>query len=1082
MPHPFQFQTSPFAGPDTTEANVFVHGYSAGHSDEDKQFLLDKIPGQLKHYTNIFAFWPSNHLLRFDKSSLWAFGAAGLNFGKTMSSSPLDSFGIAGAFAKDRMGNFTQARTRAEHMGAVLFDQLQDYLRTNHPKIKTINLIGHSLGGRLVISSLKNFSYRQQLAINDVLLMAAAVEVTPLEARQLRERFKGRLINAYSKADRTLLLNWGETCLGRNEVEHFESIEMNDFSHTDYWDRLQEVLVETRFKKAHTPGSSEPAQTPAEALLPPQMPEQLAEEHDMKLELSSPRDVYQQINDELAIIIGELKHPSDDEALNQAREEALRRLTEHRIALFERLAELEKNAEWNTFTIAFYGETGAGKSTLIETLRILLQEPGKLVSQQAFRKLREQYGLTEETMQGLQRSIDQVEARLEELTQQLSTTVQQFEQPFRDAQSALDHANARSSEVKQRLGGALAQHEQSHKDALAAVTRMHTLLASRKSNASLWQMLLNLFRTMPEELQLNEATAALTVTTAARDSAAATLDVEQTKAEQERLAMERQVSEIATKRGDACAALSAQQAEATQQQRTLIQQRLEQKTQLEQLLGELQLHADGQIIGHGLSDFTRETQRYEFELDGQPFALLDVPGIEGKEGLVLGQIERAVQTAHAVFYVTNQAAPPQTGDGKHQGTLEKIKQHLGAQTEVWSIFNKKITNPKHSLTDRQLVSDDETASLAGLDQKMSEQLGKHYKSVFALSALPAFLASTDHLAPGSQNAKRRSKVLEDFGADELLEKSRLRPFLQLLGRQLIQNGKTKIIRANFNKANEALNHTTQTLSGVQQTLNALSEKLSQEEQSAKSQLTSSFGALKKRLESCGETLIDNFASKVRNDVYARIEKDISNDAFKSALTEQLDAQQRQLGKQLPVAVNVEVGKFQKAAEDILSRFEKHAQELTSSYGKLGSMRFNQPFNLNIKIDNGIKVATLLASLVGIAAAPFTGGASLWIAGASILGALISIGKALWSALSTDYKMSQQRQALDKNLRSATAQLRDMLRESLDSALSEMQKTIDQLDLALEAPAKQAANQVSTLSRSTIRLKTLSRQIELAGNL
>lgn len=32
-------------------------------------------------------------------------------------------------------------------MGAVLFDQLQDYLRSNHPQIKTVNLIGHSLGG-----------------------------------------------------------------------------------------------------------------------------------------------------------------------------------------------------------------------------------------------------------------------------------------------------------------------------------------------------------------------------------------------------------------------------------------------------------------------------------------------------------------------------------------------------------------------------------------------------------------------------------------------------------------------------------------------------------------------------------------------------------------------------------------------------------------------------------------------------------------------------------------------------------------------------------------------------------------------
>ena len=803
MPHPFQFQSLPFAGPDTTEANVFVHGYSAGHSDEDKRFLLGKIPDHIKHYTNIFAFWPSNHLLRLDKSSIMKLGAAGLNYGMTMMRSPLGSLSLAGALAKDRMGNFAQARTRAEHMGEVLFDQLQEYLDSHHPQIKTINLIGYSLGGRLVVSSLRKFSSRHQLVINDVLLMAAAVEISAIEARQLRDRFKGRLINAYSKVDRTLLLNWGETCLGRNEVEHFESIEMNDFGHTDYWERLPEVLTNTRFK-AHAPRPSEPAQIPADALLPPLMPEQPAEEHDMKLELKSPRDVYQQINDELAFIIGELRHPSGDEALNQAREEALRRLTEHRTTLFDRLAELEKNAEWNTFTIAFYGETGAGKSTLVETLRILLQEPGKRASQEAFRKLREQYGLTEQNLQGLQQSLEQAETRLEELTQQLSATVQQFEQPFKDAQSALEQASARSSDVKQQLGGALVQHEQSHKDALAAVTRLHTLLATRKSNASFWQMLLNLFRKMPEELQLNEATASLTITTAARDSAAITLDVEQRKAEQERLAMERQVSEIATKRDEACAALSVQQAQTTQEQLTLTEQRLQQETQLAQLLGELRVHADGEIIGDGRADYTRTTQRYEFELDGQSFALLDVPGIEGKEGLVLDQIERAVQTAHAVFYVTNQAAPPQTGDGKHQGTLEKIKQHLGAQTEVWTIFNKKITNPKQSLTDRPLVSDDETASLAGLDQKMSEQLGKHYQNVFPLSALPAFLASTDHLAPGSQNAKRRSKVLEDFSAHELLEKSRLRPFLDLLGRRLIHNGKAKIIRANFNKANDAL--------------------------------------------------------------------------------------------------------------------------------------------------------------------------------------------------------------------------------------------------------------------------------------
>lgn len=229
-------------------------------------------------------------------------------------------------------------------------------------------------------------------------------------------------------------------------------------------------------------------------------------------------------------------------------------------------------------------------------------------------------------------------------------------------------------------------------------------------------------------------------------------------------------------------------------------------------------------------------------------------------------------------------------------------------------------------------------------------------------------------------------------------------------------------------------------------------------------------------------MIDDFASNVRNSVYKQIEANISNDAFKSALTEELETQQKLLGKQLPAAVNSEVGKFQKAAEDILKRFEKHAQELTASYAKLGSMRFNEHFNLNIKIDNGINVIGLLASLAGIAAAPFTGGASLWFVGASVLAALVSVGKAIFSALSSDYKKSQQRLALDKNLRSATEQLRETLHASLDAALNDMQETIEQLDHALEAPAKQAANQVNTLTRSTNRLKILSRQIEIAGNL
>lgn len=47
--------------------------------------------------------------------------------------------------------------------------------------------------------------------------------------------------------------------------------------------------------------------------------------------------------------------------------------------------ELDENTQWDRFTIAFYGETNAGKSTLIEALRIHFKEPTKLEQQKKFK-------------------------------------------------------------------------------------------------------------------------------------------------------------------------------------------------------------------------------------------------------------------------------------------------------------------------------------------------------------------------------------------------------------------------------------------------------------------------------------------------------------------------------------------------------------------------------------------------------------------------------------------------------------------------------------------------------------------------
>ena len=163
MTNTFNFQASPVANPSAAEANIFIHGYSAGHSDEDKELLLKKIPEQLRNYTNIFAFWPSNHYFNFDKKSLLKIGIASLTL-VTQGTAPIGYLSLANTLARDRTKNFTDARSRAERMGAVLLEQLKEYLRCNHPQVERINLIGHSLGGRVVMSSLRTLTRRQQLA------------------------------------------------------------------------------------------------------------------------------------------------------------------------------------------------------------------------------------------------------------------------------------------------------------------------------------------------------------------------------------------------------------------------------------------------------------------------------------------------------------------------------------------------------------------------------------------------------------------------------------------------------------------------------------------------------------------------------------------------------------------------------------------------------------------------------------------------------------------------------------------------------------------------------------------------------
>jgi len=731
------------------------------------------------------------------------------------------------------------------------------------------------------------------------------------------------------------------------------------------------------------------------------------------MELTSPEEIYASVSSEMDAILTKLRTLSSDKEIASAKEKAEEIFGALSAELKNNMASLQRNAEWDTFTIAFYGETNAGKSTIVETMRMMLKEPGKVKQQEEFEAMQARLGITP--------------ARLEDLA------------------AAVTEAERKASKLKQELDQVDAAHSDDIQRLAAQINMLQETIREHKQAASLWQKLLDLFVKRPEEKRSR-----------------AMADELRTREDAWRLET---------------AGLKQQYAEA-QQRHEASRQALEEANAS---VAQLAQHADGAIIGKGMHDFTREATAYEFSANNQNFALIDLPGIEGKEALVLDGIWSGVRKAHAVFYVTGKAAAPQKGDGTHVGTLEKIKQQLGAQTEVWTIYNKRVTNPI-ALQKARLVEGDEEASLRDVDEKMASVLGENYRGFIALSAHPAFLASAKCLVPDSDEAKSKAKFGAKYSEEELLKRSGMTAFHDTVVDRLVQDSRAKIVRSNFNKAYALVADATRRVSSsLKDSFKPLASKLAIDAKTAQVQLDSALRALLERLISQGGSAITAFIEGVRSEIHRKIDGDISNEDFKDAFERIIRSKQKTLMESLPGRMQAEVDKFEDQIRDVVERFENFAADLIDTYGNLAKTGFGEKIELKIRLDNGINIPGLLGALAGGALMIWSPAG--WVALA--LGAVslaIGLYKAVRGFFSSDYKKSQQRNSADSNLRDIDRKLRESLRGTLDAAIPQLQPKLEAVKEALELPAQQIEQMAALLGQVEKQLKKISNTIKTEGAL
>ncbi|NHB13704.1 hypothetical protein D2C76_01500 [Helicobacter pylori] len=463
------------------------------------------------------------------------------------------------------------------------------------------------------------------------------------------------------------------------------------------------------------------------------------------------------------------------------------------------------------------------------------------------------------------------------------------------------------------------------------------------------------------------------------------------------------------------------------------------------ILNELHSLQDGAIIGDGRSDFTLKTRSYPFQYNHQNFTLLDVPGIEGSEKKVIDQISNATQKAHAIFYITKTPNPPQKGEERKRGTIEKIQRQLGSQTEVWAIFNKPINSPR-ALKDK-LINESEKESLKILDKEMKGVLGKHYMGYKAVSAQVAFYGLSQALIPGTDFYKNKQKFLKDFKAGELLYQSHFKPLVEFIAEELLKNSRAKIIESNCNKALKAIEQLQKAIkTTIEKRIDPMIKEAQEHQQEARFNLDRSKEKYISNLTNSVFTEVERFKSDFREEMHARIDDDIENDELKTIFKHELQKGMEKSGENIKRRSNECKERFVEEIKKDIEQFEERVKDSLAITERIGINNFS--LNPNFNIDSGIDTMGLLASIGGLVLLLITPivGEFVLIAGVGL--AFVGIVKSVWSFFDSDYKKSQQRKEVDKNLDKACEKITKDVRNQIKSGKKGASEMIENLKASL----------------------------------
>ncbi|WP_241869623.1 hypothetical protein, partial [Helicobacter pylori] len=291
----------------------------------------------------------------------------------------------------------------------------------------------------------------------------------------------------------------------------------------------------------------------------------------------------------------------------------------------------------------------------------------------------------------------------------------------------------------------------------------------------------------------------------------------------------------------------------------------------------------------------------------------------------------------------------------------------------------------------------------------------HYMGYKAVSAQAAFYGLSQALIPETDFDKKKQKFLEIFKVEELLlYKSHFKPLVEFIAEELLKNSRAKIIESNCNKALKVVEQLQKAIEiTIEKWIDPMIKKTQEYQQEARFNLDRSKEKFISDLENSALDEINQFKFDFRKEMHERIERGIGNNECKEIFGNELKQRKTKLIEDIERRFKECEEQFRGSVGKNIEQLEERVKDSIAMLKRINNLGLNP--NSNFNTDSGIDTIGLFSSIGGLVLlllTPVVGEFAL-IAGVGL--ALVGVGKSIWGFFDSDYKKSQQRKEVDKNL-------------------------------------------------------------------